>query len=384
MAKNYDIFISYRRKSGAIKAEFIKSTLIHEGIHPENIFLDHNSIKAENYILAIKEAIRHSRNMIVIITQECFKNIDDKSVWTTEIRTAMEAGINIVPIYFDDIKEIPADEMPHSIQNFSVINAILYSNLYPEASLSKMLSFLDLKKTKNSKTFINKKHLYILLCCLILILTTMAILFKDTINNYIRLVTTPPLEMNGIATDNIHKLIDLGLPSRTLWLDRNLGAGEFYEHGFFLSASEIKPKPEYSKETYAPHIIADSLAPMSKDAAWVLSNGDWCIPTDEQWQELIEKCTWETARIKGIIGKKVTGENGNAIFIPACGMYNSKGHNYKNKHGYYWSSSNTVIEDYSRECLFSYSSEDQQLGNCWSYCGRNIRPVNYIKPIDIP
>lgn len=42
----------------------------------------------------------------------------------------------------------------------------------------------------------------------------------------------------------------------------------------------------------------------------------WRMPTKEEFEELIAKCKIELASINGIVGEKVTGPNGNSIFIP--------------------------------------------------------------------
>ncbi|MEG2218968.1 MAG: hypothetical protein RRY02_05540, partial [Muribaculaceae bacterium] len=39
------------------------------------------------------------------------------------------------------------------------------------------------------------------------------------------------------------------------------------------------------------------------------------LPTQEQIKELIDKCTWEVTTLNGVTGMKVTGPNGNSIFM---------------------------------------------------------------------
>ena len=63
------------------------------------------------------------------------------------------------------------------------------------------------------------------------------------------------------------------------------------------------------------------------------------MPTDAEWTELKTKCKWTWTTQKGINGRRVTGPNGNSIFLPAA--------SYRSKtilldvgaYGYYWSSS---------------------------------------------
>ena len=64
------------------------------------------------------------------------------------------------------------------------------------------------------------------------------------------------------------------------------------------------------------------------------------LPTKEQWEELKNKCTWTWWENKnGINGYKVTGPNGNSIFLPAAGYrYWLGAVKYVGTYGDYWSS----------------------------------------------
>ena len=61
--------------------------------------------------------------------------------------------------------------------------------------------------------------------------------------------------------------------------------------------------------------------------------GEWRLPTNEEWQLLIDKCTWEWDDSKE--GMIVTSTNGNSIFLPAAGISG----NTVPGLGDYWSSS---------------------------------------------
>ena len=45
------------------------------------------------------------------------------------------------------------------------------------------------------------------------------------------------------------------------------------------------------------------------------------MPTEAEFQELINKTTNEWTQVNGVNGYKFTGSNGNSIFIPAAGAY---------------------------------------------------------------
>lgn len=71
----YDVFISYRRLGGAVKAELTKDELAKRGFRDSRMFLDTRSLTSGNYLKTILDAIEGSRNIVVIVTKDCFKNL---------------------------------------------------------------------------------------------------------------------------------------------------------------------------------------------------------------------------------------------------------------------------------------------------------------------
>ena len=114
--------------------------------------------------------------------------------------------------------------------------------------------------------------------------------------------------------------VDLGLPSGTLWADRNVGADspDAYGNLFAWGETEEKPLEQYTKEHY--NRISDSVLPLENDAAYVNMGPDWRTPTAEEMRELFDCCKrkW-VCRDSGIYGLVFTGPNGNSIFLPAAG-----------------------------------------------------------------
>ena len=99
------------------------------------------------------------------------------------------------------------------------------------------------------------------------------------------------------GTSNVIEYVDLGLPSGTLWRSEN-----------------------------EPGIYSQTMAVESYDDL---------LPTKEQLEELVEKCTWKWEN-KGFT---VTGPNGKSIILPADGTQNCYGSNSgkKGTWGGYWS-----------------------------------------------
>ena len=141
--KAYDVFISYRRQGGSVKAELTKDELIKRGFREGRIFLDTHSLFSGNYIDTILEALRNSKNVVVVVTKDCFDNLQDASTWIREISYALEQNINIVPIYFDDISQVDPERLPQNIKRLALENAVMYVHEYSEASFDRLASRLS-------------------------------------------------------------------------------------------------------------------------------------------------------------------------------------------------------------------------------------------------
>ena len=97
------------------------------------------------------------------------------------------------------------------------------------------------------------------------------------------------------------------------------------------------------------------------------------MPTKAEQDELCNNCTWIWTTQNGVNGCKVTGPNGNSIFLPAAGYrYGTEAYSRGND-GYYWSS---LGSDYSYS---AYYLNFYSRGYDWSYDGRyyghSVRPV---------
>lgn len=63
------------------------------------------------------------------------------------------------------------------------------------------------------------------------------------------------------------------------------------------------------------------------------------LPTQAQFEELIDKCEWNWVKQSGVNGYKITGPNGNSIFLPAAGVRLINGEvGLVGTDGSYWSS----------------------------------------------
>ncbi len=128
--------------------------------------------------------------------------------------------------------------------------------------------------------------------------------------------------------------VDLGLSVK--WATCNIGAETPEQQGLLYAWGETTPKEEYTWDNYkfgpdtalskycakpdvAWHGFTDTKTTLelSDDAAHVNWRGRWRMPTQAEWKELIEKCTWTQTEYMGVKGYDVKASNGNRIFLPA-------------------------------------------------------------------
>lgn len=186
--------------------------------------------------------------------------------------------------------------------------------------------------------------------------------------------------------------VDLGLSVK--WASFNLGGSSPEDYGDYYAWGETKIKENYSQETYKWN-SGDEEAPLTKynadgfygivdnkitlepkdDVAHVKLGGKWRMPTIEEWEELKTECTWTWTRKKWVNGYKVTGKNGNSIFLPAAGLWNGTGVEYSESIGCYWSSLLYTKLPYFAAYVYFRPDEVEWDVN-WRDVGRSVRAVS--------
>ena len=160
--------------------------------------------------------------------------------------------------------------------------------------------------------------------------------------------------------------VDLGLPSGTLWADRNIGASSPDDAGLYFqwgdtvgyAAEQVANGEKVFASDWSDYFDTTDggstfnkynksglrVLEASDDAATVNMGSEYRMPTKTEMQELINNTTAtfvdlqgneysQTEALSGAItannfkGVKMTGSNGNSIFIPAsCSYYDSLFH----------------------------------------------------------
>ena len=183
--------------------------------------------------------------------------------------------------------------------------------------------------------------------------------------------------------DNHHPhLIDLGLPSGTLWSCCNVDT-EHPEnqsptnYGGYYAWGEIETKSTYSVTNYRYYSddyqnIGNDIAYTKYDVAHEKWMGDWRLPSKNHRDELISNCKYEWTKINGVKGGKFTGSNGGSIFLPATGCRVDETIKDDGILGYYWTSTMGDID--GGYGLYFYNGVMYGSGNT-RFKGQSVRPV---------
>ncbi len=190
------------------------------------------------------------------------------------------------------------------------------------------------------------------------------------------------------------KFVDLDLPSGTLWADRNVGAalpedyGDYYAWGETTTKSicvwatlkycEGNTGDKFSKyNTKSEYGSVDDKTTLEKndDAATANWGSKWCMPSQQQFQELNDNCTWTWTTRNGKNGYEVKGKNGNSLFFPAAGFRRGTDLSGAGSYGLYWSSSLNTDEPYCDRSLYFHSGDVNPDSWLTRRCGQSVRPV---------
>ena len=197
----------------------------------------------------------------------------------------------------------------------------------------------------------------------------------------VRPVISPEPEI----VENADQPLDLGLTSGTLWAQCNLGASQPHEFGNYYAWGETKPKEKYDKASYSLYNsstdtytdIGKNISGTEYDAAYVTLGGTWHMPTYAEFTELKDECEWKYTVMNGVNGYRVTGPNGNSIFIP-CADIKEDESAYpappSDTDGFYWSSMRMNDARYTLSLHFTENGVAWPHGYL-NFMGFSIRPV---------
>lgn len=174
------------------------------------------------------------------------------------------------------------------------------------------------------------------------------------------------------------RAVDLGLSVK--WASCNVDATEPWEYGGYYAWGETEIKSSYNQENYIYYNngsytnIGINIPGTQYDVAHVKWGGPWRMPSRIEMYELRDRCTWEKETLNGVNGCRITGPNGNSIFLPNAGFYSNNKVIFKGSDGHYWTGSLYEHNDYQAINLGTYGDKggayisNREDGKC-------VRPV---------
>ena len=198
--------------------------------------------------------------------------------------------------------------------------------------------------------------------------------------------------------DHHPHLIDLGLPSGTKWACCNVDTDHPENqsptnYGGYYAWGETETKSTYNWSTYihcdgtssTSHYLGDNICGSQYDVAHVKWGNNWQMPTNDQFKELMNNCSFNWTTMDNVKGCKCTGPNGGQIFLPSTGYRSGASDLYYRGEGTFFYSG-TQDPDYHyrngsyRLSLIGYGSYPSPNGHLWFNGGRDdgfpVRPVD--------
>lgn len=166
--------------------------------------------------------------------------------------------------------------------------------------------------------------------------------------------------------------VDLGLS--VCWATCNIGADDASDYGNFYAWGEVSTKSSYTSsncDTYGSS-ISDYSGNSTYDVATKLLGSHWHTPTQDEAEELRDECTWTWTTMNSVNGYKVTGPNGNYIFIPAAGWKSSTSTTTQGSTGSYWMS--TPISTTTAYNIY-FSNGAHRVESATKWHGHTVRAV---------
>ncbi|MBR5780784.1 MAG: TIR domain-containing protein [Bacteroidales bacterium] len=358
----YDVFISYSSRNQKV----VEAICAYLEQHKVRCFVAYRDIpKGVVWAEAIVEALDESKMMVVVFSEEFNKSDqvnreielaseDKKPILTFRISDTMFKGAK--KYYLKNINWIDAFPNPENLFD-SLLNNV--NKLIGTSTLEKEVRKTDQKCIEQKRIEREK------------------------------LETVKKKDKDVLGSHNGHEYVDLGLPSGLKWATCNVGANKPEEYGDYFAWGEHTPKLEYSEKTYKYYItrgflgfnksyvsLGDISGKPQYDAARFNWGGSWRLPTKKELDELEENCTWTWTTQGGNKGYKVTGPNGNSIFLPAAGYCYGSSLYGEGYYGGFWSSTpDDDINVNNAYGLFFNGGNESVYCSYYRYGGFTVRPI---------
>ncbi|XP_051963343.1 NAD(+) hydrolase SARM1 [Xyrauchen texanus] len=138
-----DVFISYRRTTGSQLASLLK---VHLQLRGFSVFIDVEKLEAGRFEEKLITSVQRAHNFILVLSanalDKCMGDVAMKDWVHKEIVTALNGKKNIIPVTDNFIWPEPAS-LPEDMSTILKFNGIKWSHEYQEATIEKILRFLQ-------------------------------------------------------------------------------------------------------------------------------------------------------------------------------------------------------------------------------------------------
>ena len=135
----YDVFISYRRESGAAEALVIHQMLTERGLR---VFLDVSDLTKGYFDETLLTCIAETPNFLVVLSPDSLDRCANAEDWLRrEIAQACKSKCNIIPVIMLGFR-FPR-ELPEDIKSLPRHQGVLYSHDYYEAMVAKIAASIE-------------------------------------------------------------------------------------------------------------------------------------------------------------------------------------------------------------------------------------------------
>ena len=185
-----------------------------------------------------------------------------------------------------------------------------------------------------------------------------------------RSFTTPASEFNPDED-----LVDLGLSTK--WAKYNVGASKETDLGGLFGFGDMTGfQTSIDLEKYASADIYKTKQDVANQVY-----GSWVtMPTIAEFEELFTECKKEWVEQDGVAGYKLTGPNGNSIFLPAAGSRTQNVVAGQGLNGYYLSGSINATDN-RFAMAYSFDQNSDRRTTTPVYQALAIRPVSVAKNV---
>ena len=170
--------------------------------------------------------------------------------------------------------------------------------------------------------------------------------------------------------------VDLGLSVK--WASWNVGASAPEEFGGRYGWGDPTGEKQTTElDDYPNATPPENICGTEYDIAPTQWGDGWRLPSQGEFQELGDNCTWEWTEVNGVTGRRATAANGNSVFFPAAASRDGETvSNQVGQRGCYWSGTLYPGNDARYAYYFYfYEGNQQPARNSRRYMGYSVRPV---------